>query len=189
VTAQTITPDVTPDWSRGVLESFYRVVFSRPDTEIAGLLVGRTGAAGSAQVAAVIPLHEGGFFGAGAAFSHQGWAYAHGLMARHYPGLEIVGWYVSRPGAGTAMSAGEIAAHERWFAQPHAIALIVDSTAMRGALVGRRDGQLVELHEGPIERRYTHRPRVGSPWRAYALLAVCGAGIGAGVHLLTTQLI
>lgn len=190
MSAPTLSPDVAPDWSGGVLESFYRVVFARPDVEISGVLVGRVGSMGAARVEAVIPLHEAGLLGAGAAFSHQGWAYAHSVMAQHYLGLEIVGWYVSRPNAGTRLAPSEVAQHARWFPQPHNIALVVDSAAMRGALLGWRDGQLAELHEGPIERRYT-RGTVQPPeaWRSYLLLAACGSALGAAAHLIITQLL
>jgi hypothetical protein len=187
VAARTIMPEVAPDWSGGVLESFYRVVFARPDAEIAGFLVGRVGAHGAARVDAVIPLHEAGLFGVGATFSHPGWAHAHSVMARHYRGLEIVGWYVSRPGRGTALTGPELAEHARWFPHPHNIVLVVDSAALRGALLGRHDGRIVELHEGPIQRRYTHAAPHRAPWRAYLLLAACGSALGAGAHLLITQ--
>jgi hypothetical protein len=188
VATQTVIQDATPGWSRGVLESFYRIAFARPHAEDAGLLVGGVEPSGGAHVRAVIPLDASGIAGAAAAFSHRGWAFAHDVMARHYPGLEIVGWYVSRPAGPAALTADETLAHERWFPQPHAVALVLDSRSMRGSLVGWRDGRLTELHEGPIERRYTHAPPQRVPWPAYGLLALCGGGIGAGLHLLTTHL-
>lgn len=183
----TATPsvDALPDWSSGVLASFYRLVFAHPDATVGGLLVGHTGPAGGALVDAVIPF-EGA--SADAAFAHAGWAYAHAIMARHYPGLEIVGWYVSRPGGGTGLSDAELAGHAHWFHRPHQVALVVDSGSRQGALYGWRDGRLTALHEGPIHRRYTHAPPARSPWRAYLLLALCGAGIGAAAHVLTTQI-
>lgn len=187
---RTLSAEAAPDWSSGVLESLHGVVFARPDAEISGVLVGRNVALGAARVEAVIPLHDAGIYGSGAAFSHRGWAYAHSVMAQHYPGLEILGWYVSRPNTGTRLTEPEAIQHARWFPQPHHIALVVDSSAMRGALLGWRDGRLTELHEGPIQRRYTRPSRPpATPWRAYLLLAACGSALGAATHLLMTQLL
>ena len=189
MTAETLTPEVVPGWSGGVLESFYRVAFARPDLEISGLLVGRVGAGAPAHIDAVIPLHEAGMVGSAAAFSHGGWAHAHDVMARHYHGLEIVGWYVSRPGRGTALTATEHANHERWFPQRHQVALVLDSAAHRGALFAWHGGRLVELYEGPVERRYTRAPRPRMPWRAYALLSAAGAAAGAASYVLSVQVL
>lgn len=189
VAAETITPQVVPGWSGGVLESFYRVAFSRPDTEIAGLLVGRSAHGAPAHIDAVIPLHEAGVLGAGAAFSHQGWSHAHELMARHYHGLEIVGWYVSRPGRGTALTPAEAADHHRWFPQPHQVALVLDSVSHRGALFAWHGGRLVERYEGPVERRYTRAPRPRAPWRGYTALTAAGAAAGAASYVLSVQVL
>lgn len=186
---EAVTPQVVPGWSTGVLESFYRLAFSRPDVEIAGLLVGRAAYGMPAHIDAVIPLHEAGLLGAGAAFSHQGWSHAHDLMARHYRGLEIIGWYVSRPGRGTALTPAEAADHRQWFPQPHQVALVLDSSSHRGALFAWDGGRLVELYEGPVERRYTHAPRGRAPWRGHAVLAAAGAAAGAASYVLSAQVL
>ncbi len=178
---------IAADWSGGVLESFYRIAFAKPDMEVAGVLVGQHDEIFAPRIDAVIPFSEAGMFGSSAAFSHDGWSYVHRTMARHYPGLAVVGWYVSRPGMGTDLSPLERQAHQRWFPQPHQVALIIDSRAFRGALFGWHLGELVELHEGPIARRYTFPRREGVPWRGYAFLAACGAILGAGVYLLSSQ--
>lgn len=186
MTGPSLRDEVAADWSTGVLESFYRIAFSRPDAEVAGVLVGRPSHGGAPRIEAVIPLSEAGMFGSSAAFSHEGWSYVHKTMARHYPGLEAVGWYVSRPGSGTELSMLEQQEHRRWFPQPYHVALVIDSTVFRGAVFGWQSGQLVELHEGPISMRHILPPHEGVPWGGYAVLVACGSVLGAGAYLLVS---
>src|SRR5436190_734385 len=105
-----------PGWEDGVLSSLYRVAFSTPDREVGGVLVGVGATDGRPpQIQAIIPAAEGYTPGQASNFTHQTWAFVHETMARHYEGLEIVGWYVSRPGAGTELTPGDLANHHRWF--------------------------------------------------------------------------
>lgn len=184
------TPDIgavaeSPDWERGVLESLYEVAFSATDREIAGVLVGVPAPAGSpSSVQAVIPASHGHTPGQAAMFSHETWAYVHQAMGRHYRGLEVVGWYVSRPGQGTALLEADLLNHQRWFTRADQILLVLDSRAYRGSLYAWANGGLRQVHEGPVARRYVRPGREGPPVAALCFLVVLGILLGAIAFLL-----
>jgi proteasome lid subunit RPN8/RPN11 len=183
--ATTITDDTTPGWESGVLASLYRVAFATPDREVAGVLVGIPGSDGHPPtVQAVVPAAEGIEVGQASRFTHQTWSVIHSTMARHYAGLEVVGWYLSRPGMGTELIEADIANHQRWFDSPKQVLLTLDSRAHRGALYQSLPQGLVRLHEGPVARRHTRPeppPGIGG---AVALLAVLGVALGALLFLV-----
>jgi proteasome lid subunit RPN8/RPN11 len=170
-------------WDDGVLASLYEVAFAAPDREVAGVLVGTPPAGGMPpQIHAVIPAAEGQLPGQAAQFTHQTWAYVHQAMADHYHGLEVVGWYVSRPGKGTDLRDGEQANHLLWFSRGQQILLILDSRRHRGALYAPAvsGGRLVQLHEGPVARRYARPSQpAGRPLAALAILICLGILLGA----------
>lgn len=170
----------------GVLSSLYEVAFSTPDREVAGVFAGNPGPSGSLPgIHAVIPAAQGTGLGQAAVFGHDVWAVVHQAMARHYVGLEIVGWFISRPGHGTDPGPADLANHSASFGQPHQVLLVLDSRAHRGALYGWHEGRLFQLHEGPVERRWTRPPRPRAPIAAVTVLAVLGVLLGTVLFLLT----
>lgn len=184
--AQTVTDHAvgSANWDDGVLASLYQVAFSAPDREVAGVLVGTPSGPGlSPQIHAVIPAAEGHLRGQGSQFTHQTWAYVHQTMADHYQGLEVVGWYLSRPGGGTTLQDPEQANHLLWFSRGQQILLVLDSLTHRGALYAPAgpSGRLIEVHEGPVSRRHTRPPaqRQGRPLAALAILICLGVLAGA----------
>jgi proteasome lid subunit RPN8/RPN11 len=182
VTADLDTP---PGWGDGVLASLYEVAFATPDREVAGVLVGSVGGSDQLpQIRAVIPAAQGLQPGQASQFTHQTWAYVHETMGRHYTGLEVLGWYLSRPGIGTDLLDPDIANHQRWFGAPGQILLTLDSRAYRGALYQRKGAAMTRLHEGPIERRYTRAKPQGRPIAALMLLTVLGIALGSLGFLL-----
>jgi len=186
-----LTPisEASPDWAHGVLASLYQAAFSAPDREVAGVLVGRAGA-GTEQphIQAIIPATEGHQIGQAAMFGHDSWAYVHDAMARHYPGLDLVGWYVSRPGNGCALTPADLLNHQRWFSHAHQVLLVLDSRTHRGALFGWRGAQLSCLHEGPVARRYTRAPREGPPVAGLVMLSGLGVLLGLLAYILSEAL-
>jgi proteasome lid subunit RPN8/RPN11 len=177
--------DPAPGWSDGVLASLYEVAFATPDREVAGVLVGTVGGPGQPpQVRAVIPAAQGLQPGQASQFTHQTWAYIHETMGRHYAGLEVMGWYLARPGMGTELLDPDVANHQRWFGSPGQILLALDSRAYRGALYQRHGTAMTRLHEGPVERRYTRPAREGRPAAALMLLTVLGIALGSLGFLL-----
>jgi hypothetical protein len=176
------TADPPVEWDDGLLKVLYGLVFSAPDREVAGVLVGvppEGSRTGLPLVRAAIPATQGFIVGQAALFVHQTWAQVHATMARHYPGLETVGWYVSRPGQGTALTQADALNHRRWFSRPDQILFVVDSTAHRAAIYAWGSGRLVKVTEGPIARRYTRPPRPRFPVAGISLLAVLGVALGA----------
>jgi proteasome lid subunit RPN8/RPN11 len=184
-----ITDDTSPGWESGVLASLYEVAFATPDREVAGVLVGTPAVDGHPPtVQAVVPASQGIQPGQASQFNHETWAYIHDTMARHYGGLEVVGWYLSRPGMGTELLDADITNHQRWFTSPRQVLLTLDSRAHRGALYQAHDRRLVRLHEGPVARRYTQPQPPRGIGAAVALLAVIGMALGALLFLLTQVL-
>jgi len=163
----------------------YEVAFSATDREMAGVLVGLpTVGGGASSVQAVIPASHGHTPGQAAMFSHATWAYVHQTMARHYQGLEVVGWYVSRPGQGTTLLDADLVNHQRWFTRPDQVVLVFDSQTHRGSLYAWGAGGLAQIHEGPVTRRYARPERRRAPVGALCFLVALGAFLGAVSFLL-----
>lgn len=169
------------EWDAGVLKALYELVFSQPDREVAGVLVGVPAAGtenGLPFVRAAIPTTQGFMPGQASLFVHETWAQVHATMARYYPGLETVGWYVSRPGLGTNPTESDILNHSRWFARRDQLLMIVDSVSHRAAMYVWDHGRLVQLTDGPIARRYARPPRPRFPAAGVGVLALMGIVIG-----------
>jgi proteasome lid subunit RPN8/RPN11 len=170
-------------WDDGVLASLYQVALATPDREAAGVLVGTPALADRpAQVHAVIPVAQSTVPEHVAQFTHQTWAYIHQTMADHYGGLEVVGWYVSRPGAGTDVRDSEQANHLAWFSRGQQMLLIFDSRTYRGSINAPAGpaGRLTQMHEGPIARRYVRPAKADQGYPLLGLLIVVLFGVLAG---------
>lgn len=174
------TPSVGPEWDEGVLQALYDAAFSKPGSEIVGVLVGHPSRTSiPSRIVAMIPASTARY-PERAQLNHQAWAYIHSTMARYYAGLDIVGWWVSRPGPGTELDQTDLEVAGEWFSRPNQFGFVFDSRHRRAALYGWHGGRYVRVHEGPVPRRLT-RPgtRVTSPLRP-ALMAF-GLGVVMGV--------
>jgi proteasome lid subunit RPN8/RPN11 len=187
VTDTLVRVEQPADWDSELLRALYELAFSTPDREVAGVLVGSIDEGAGplpSQVRAAIPATQGFTVGQASLFGHQTWAQVYQAMADHYGGLEVVGWYVSRPGHGTEPTETDVVNHQRWFARPDQLLLLVDSLSHRAAVYGWGTDGLRQITEGPIARRFTHPPRLGFPMAAAAMLAVIGVVVGALAYLL-----
>jgi hypothetical protein len=190
-TVQPAVADAPIDWDAGVLKALYGLVFSMPDREVAGVLVGVPPAGtetGLPFIRAAIPATQGYMPGQASLFLHQTWAQVHATMARHYAGLEAVGWYVSRAGQGTGLTEADVLNHRRWFARPDQVLLVVDSLTHHAAVYAWSGGQLVQLTEGAVARRYTRPPRSGFPLAGVGLLVVLGVALGIVAFVIAQAL-
>jgi hypothetical protein len=168
-------------WDADLLQALYELVFSSPDREAAGVLVGvpLDDLAALPVVRAAIPATQGFTPGQASLFTHNTWAQVHTMMAKHYRGLHTVGWYVSRPGNGTELTEADVLNHSRWFAHPGQILLVVDSQTHQAALYAWVSGRLTLVTAGPIARRYTRPTRLTFPVAGVGLLVVLGVALGA----------
>jgi hypothetical protein len=168
------------EWNTELLAALYELVFSTPDREVAGVLVGigaeQTG--GLPLVRAAVPATQGFTVGQASQFTSQTWAQAHADMARYYQALEPVGWYVSRPGYGTGLMEADVVNHSRWFARPDQILLIVDSSTHHAAIYGWVAGRLTAVAHGAVTRRAGMRRRKRFPAAAVGLLIIIGITLG-----------
>ena len=183
--------DSPADWEPEVLQALYQLVFASPDRELAGVLVGSThehSDRGLPVIRAAIPATQGFAPGDASMFAYVTWAHVLDAMARYYPGLDTIGWYVSRPGQGTGVMPEDIANQRRWFDRSGQILLVVDSLSHRAALYGYHAGELVELTEGPVARRFTRPGRPRYPFAGIGLLAVSGVAFGAFSFLVAQAL-
>jgi hypothetical protein len=172
--------DSPADWDSEVLRALYQLVFAAPDRELAGVLVGSSDSgSGLPVVRAAIPATQGFAPGDASMFAYVTWAHVHAAMARYYPGLDTVGWYISRPGNGTGLRPEDLANQRRWFDRSGQILLVVDSLSHR---------RLTALTEGPVARRYTHPPRPRYPVAGVGVLAVSGVAFGAFSFLIAQAL-
>jgi hypothetical protein len=115
-----------------------------------------------------------------AQLNHEAWAYIHATMARYHTGLDIVGWWVSRPGPDAALEEAELAAAGESFARPSQFGFVFDSLHRQAALYGWQEGRYVRIHEGPVPRRLT-RPRAISASPLRPALTAFGVGAGMGI--------
>jgi proteasome lid subunit RPN8/RPN11 len=168
-----------PEWDEGVLQALYEAAFSKPDAEIVGVLVGHGSTGSSPRISAMIPASTAST-PAHAQLNHEAWAYVHSTMARFYSGLDIVGWWVSRPGPDTKLDSADLQAAAESFARPTQFGFVFDSRHRKAALYGWHDGGYLQIHEQLVPRQFTRPPEsTGSPtrraWTAF------GLGLGVGV--------
>lgn len=164
-----------------MLRALYDAAFSQPGAEIVGVLVGQPShTSAPPRIAAMIPASTARF-PERAQLDHEAWAYIHATMARYYAGLNIVGWWVSRPGPDANLAQAELLAAGESFARPSQFGFVFDSRHRQAALYGWHDGRYVRIHEGPVPRRLTrpHATRRAGPLRP-ALMSF-GLGVGMGI--------
>lgn len=169
-----------PEWDAGVLHALYEAAFSKPSSEIVGVLVGHPSRTSMPQrISAMIPASSARA-PEHAQLNHEAWAYVHSMMARYYPGLDIVGWWVSRPGPDTKLGHAELEAAAESFARPNQFGFVFDSRHRRAALYGWDDGRYVYIQEQLVPRQLTRAPaRLASPLRP--AVTAFGLGLGLGI--------
>lgn len=169
-----------PEWDDGVLQALYEAAFSQPGAEIVGVLVGQPSRTSvPPRIAAMIPASTARF-PERAQLNHEAWAYIHSTMARYYAGLDIVGWWVSRPGPNAELDLAELMAAGESFARANQFGFVFDSRHRRAALYGWHDGGYVRLQEGPVPRQLI-RPRATGARPQRAALTAVGVGLALGV--------
>lgn len=190
----TTLPPTAPaavEWNSGVLRALYELTFAEPDREVAGVLVGLASPqspTGMPLVRAAIPVTQGFMPGQASLFIHETWVQVHKTMARHYPRLATVGWYVSRPGNGIGLTEADQLNHSRWFGHSGQVLLLVDSVAHRAAVYGWSANRLALLSDGTVARRDTGLHRRAIPVAAIVMLIIIGAALGAVAFTLAQAL-
>jgi hypothetical protein len=181
-----------PQWDDGVLRALYEVAFSEEDTEAIGVLVGQLSLGPApARIAAMIPAGKARP-PERARLTHEAWAYVYDMMSRHYVGLEIVGWWLSRPGPSTDVDAGELAAAAQTFAKPGQFGFVFDSVHRRAAYYVLDMGGYRRAQEQPVPRLITRaRPTRDATVRSGVAAFTGGIvlGVAAWVALGTPGLL
>jgi hypothetical protein len=173
------------------LDLLYEVVFSRTDLERCGVLVGRLEPGELPKVAAIIPLRDAARPGR-AALGHGEWAHALESMATYYRGLEVVGWWMSRPSGRARTRKADAETHGRFFHAPGQVFLLFDTSARTAAVFTAGDDRRLRcVHRAPVQPRaitgaaaHVAAPaphHAAPPWAALA--AFGGAGGAAGLLL------
>ena len=181
-----------PDWDSELLYALYQLVFSSPDREVAGVLVGSPAdqsETGLPVVRAAIPATQSFVPGEASMFAYMTWAHVHEAMARVLRGLETVGWYVEPTGTRNGSDPAGCGPTPRAMVAGRQGQILYNSVVgRRAALYGYGPGGLVPLTEGPVARRYTHPAKPRLPLAATGVLAVAGATCGALVFLIAQAL-
>lgn len=133
-----------------------RHVFSSPEREVGGILVGRL-TDGEAVIEEVLPALAATSGSANVTFTHDVWETVHAALDRDFPEQRIVGWYHSHPRFGVFMSEYDVFAHKSFFSAPALVAVVVDPHAGEAGWFALRD-DLVEQ----VGSRRTDREPLGS---------------------------
>jgi hypothetical protein len=187
------------DSGRRTLESaldlLYEIVFSRPDLERSGILVGRLNPGSIPAVAAVIPLRDAAR-SRRAAIGHAEWAYALESMAAYYQGLEIVGWWVSRPGGRARAGKTDAETHSQFFHVRDQVLLLFDTSSRTAAVFSEDEHDRLRcVHRDRVRPRaltgaaaHIAAPpglhRRGASWAAISLVGAAGSIAGVVLWLL-----
>lgn len=154
-----------PRYVIGASEAVIEHVFSSPEHEVGGVLVGEIRQVPAETIVrAAIPALQATSERASVTFTHDAWETVHQVLERDYPGQAIVGWYHSHPGFGIFLSQHDLFIQENFFSGPGQIAHVVDPQAGTEGLFGWRDGAIAPLIERPTRRAgLGGHPRVPPP--------------------------
>jgi len=178
-----------PGWRPGVLEALHAHAREATTGAVAGVLVGRLPARDvPMEIVAIVPTVLAHEQGRRPPLDGAAWARVHEAMGRHYLGADVVGWYVSRPGVGTAPAYEDVSAHAQWFAPPRVL-FVLDPVSASGALYVTAEGHLRLLHNGPLAIDTAVHAIAAAPdaWPIAPTTALAGIGVVLGllVWLLT----
>ena len=141
-----------------VREQVYEHVFGNADREVGGVLVG------SMARQSTVPLVTAAIAAASAAegraeltFTQDAWEHIHNVLARDFPGDQIVGWYHSHPGFGIFLSEHDLFIHRNFFSGASQIALVVDPLKGQEGVFGWQDDEVAKWYDRP-----TARPGLGA---------------------------
>lgn len=136
-----------------VQAAIYEHVFSHPDAEVGGVLVGSRMGDGHSLVSGSVRANTARGDLTTLTFTHEAWEEIHATIEREHNGREIVGWYHSHPGHGIFLSGHDKFIHQNFFGDPACLALVIDPLDGREGLFGWRTGEIVHFWE-----RETSRP-------------------------------
>lgn len=106
--------------------SVYEHVYSSPDREVGGVLVGELINNNTLAITGVIPALDAVGGAAEVTFTHESWESIHRELDDRYPGKQIIGWYHSHPSFGIFLSDQDMFIHENFFSEWWQIAVVVD---------------------------------------------------------------
>jgi proteasome lid subunit RPN8/RPN11 len=152
-----LTIDDIPAQTR---EAIYDHVFSSPEIEVGGVLVGAVDADGRARVHGMIAALEAEGARASVTFTHDAWERILAIQERDFPDSPvIVGWYHSHPGFGIFLSEHDTFIHRNFFREPYQVAYVVDPSDGSEGLFGWRGAKIEEIDKGRASSRATPRRR------------------------------
>jgi proteasome lid subunit RPN8/RPN11 len=108
------------------------------DSELGGVLLGRTGESDEhimVAVSAALPVVTDDLGPVHFTFTADAWSQLHRDKERLYPDLDIVGWYHTHPGLGVFYSADDVVVHKAAFVLPWQVGLVVDPIGNEAYLV------------------------------------------------------
>ncbi len=183
-----------------VRTEIYEHVFSSPDAEVAGVLVGPPRDDGPVVIEGRIEARDADNQVASVTFTHESWASIYEQLESEFTGLGIVGWYHSHPGFGIFLSDHDLFIHQNFFPGKRQVAYVVDPLSAREGFFGWEDGEIEKLFEratarGPIARGGPPGNGPGAVTGSrgartligVAALILVGAILGVGTGLLLTS--
>jgi len=153
-----MSPRPLPRWKRGVRDRIYDHVYSSPDGEVGGVLVGDIPDHGPVRISAAIPALRAEGERASVTFTHDAWAEVHGIIEKKHKGKRIVGWYHSHPGFGIFLSEHDLFIQRNFFSDPAQVAYVVDPHASTEGLFAWVDGEIEEVVSEKTPRKPVTRP-------------------------------
>lgn len=128
-----------------VREAIYEHVFSAPEAEVGGVLVGSRLGDGHSLVSGSVRANTARGDLTTLTFTHEAWEEIHASIARDHADREIVGWYHSHPGHGIFLSGHDKFIHQNFFSDPACLALVIDPLDGSEGLFGWDGGEIADF--------------------------------------------
>ncbi|MGE5404737.1 MAG: hypothetical protein ACM3PP_07340, partial [Candidatus Saccharibacteria bacterium] len=109
------------------------------DRELGGVLLGTHNVLNGSYLVSVQAAIEGKYMGnsqTNVTFTKKSWDYIESAREKHFPDLQIVGWFHTHPGYGVFLSKYDVFLHKSSFPEPWHIAYVTDPLAKKAGIFG-----------------------------------------------------
>lgn len=109
------------------------------DRELGGVLLGTYNVLNGSYLVSIKAAIEGRHMGdsqTNVTFTKKSWDYIDSARDKHFPDLQIVGWFHTHPGYGVFLSKYDVFLHKSSFPEPWQVAYVTDPIARKAGIFG-----------------------------------------------------